>query len=256
MSSYIGRHAALYDLFYAEKNYAAESDFIHECIKIYHPDKPKRILELACGTGRHAYHLWQKGYKIIATDYSDDMLDCARENHRQRNTDVEFHRLDMRQPEYTGDAPDVVLCLFDSIGYLETNEAILQLLKFVNRQLKNDGLFIVEYWNAGAFLRSFEPKRTKRFKTKEGEIVRVSETEIDYMNQLAHVHYTITEKSGSLPENIIKETQSNRYFLYQEMQLFFRQAGFESIASFGGYTNDTVIAPDTWHTVAVVKKLS
>lgn len=256
MASYTGRHASLYDLFYAEKNYAAEADFIHECIKKFHKGKRETLLELACGTGRHAYHLWQKGYKIIATDYSDDMLDCARENHRQWKTDVEFRRLDMRNPGFTGTPPDVIICLFDSIGYLETNESILQLLKFVNRQLTDDGLFILEYWNAGAFLRFYEPSRTKHFKTSEGEIVRSSETEIDYMKQLAHVHYTITEKSGNLPENIIKETQSNRYFLHQEMQLFFQQAGFECIASFAGYTNDTIIAPDTWHTVAVVKKSS
>ena len=256
MSSYIGRHASLYDLFYAEKDYAAEAGFIHAAIKKYSHGKAVRLVEMACGTGKHSYHLWKKGYKIVATDYSEDMLDCARENHKQWNTDVEFRHLDMRNPVFDGEKPDVIICLFDSIGYLQTNDNILNLLKFVNSQLKENGLFIVEYWNAGAFLRYYEPLRTKLFKTPDTEIVRVSETEIDYLNQLAHVHYTITERSNDLAESTIKEVQSNRYFLHQEMQLFFREAGLECINAFAGYANDTDITIDTWHTVAVLKKIS
>ena len=136
MSSYIGRHASLYDLFYAQKNYAEEAEFVHECIKRYHNGEAIHLLELACGTGKHSYHLWQKGYKIVATDYSEDMLECARENHKQWNTDVEFHHMDMRYPVMHGEKPDVIICLFDSIGYLQTNESILGLLKFVRQQLK------------------------------------------------------------------------------------------------------------------------
>ena len=254
MSSYIGRHAGLYDLFYAQKNYAEEAEFIHECIKKYYRGKPVHLLEMACGTGKHSYHLWKKGYKIVATDYSEDMLECARENHKQWNTDVEFRHLDMRNPVLEGEKPDVIVCLFDSIGYLQTNENILALLKFVKEQLKEGGLFIVEYWNAGAFLRYYEPSRTKHFKTPEAELTRISETEIDYINQLAHVHYTITEKSNDSVENEIKEVQSNRYFLHQEMQLFFQQAGLKCLGAFAGYTNDTDIKIDTWHTVAVLTK--
>lgn len=254
MSSYIGRHASLYDLFYEQKNYAEEAEFVHQCINKYHNGRPVHLLEMACGTGKHSYHLWQKGYKIVATDYSDDMLECARENHKKWNTDVEFRNLDMRNPAYQGEKPDVIVCLFDSIGYLQTNENILGLLKFVKQQLNNNGLFIAEYWNAGAFLRYYEPSRTRHFKTQDSEITRVSYTEIDYMNQLAHVHYTITEKKNDSVENTIKEEQSNRYFLHQEMQLFFRQAGLQCLDSFAGYTSDTDIKIETWHTIAVLKK--
>lgn len=256
MSSYIGRHASLYDLFYGEKNYSGEAEFIHECIKKYYGGNAVHLLEMACGTGKHSYHLWKKGYKIVATDYSEDMLDCARENHKQWNTNVEFRHLDMRNPSFDGEKADVIVCLFDSIGYLQSNDNILNLLKFVKSQLKENGLFIVEYWNAGAFLRNYEPSRTKLFKTPETEIVRISETEIDYINQLAHVHYTITEKGNDLVESTIKEVQSNRYFLHQEMQFFFQQAGLQYEATFAGYTTETDITIDTWHTVAVLKKVS
>lgn len=256
MSSYIGKHASLYDLFYAQKNYEEEAAFIDACVKKYYPGKAVHLLEMACGTGKHSHHLWKKGYKIIATDYSEDMLECARKNHEEWNTDVQFRNLDMRNPVFEGDNPDVVVCLFDSIGYLQTNENILRLLKFVKEKLRDNGLFIVEYWNAGAFLRFYEPSRTKHFQTGQTELTRISETEIDYTNQLAHVHYTITEKNNGSVVNTINEVQSNRYFLHQEMQLFFQQAGLRCLDSFAGYTNDTDIKIDTWHTVAVLTKSS
>jgi SAM-dependent methyltransferase len=254
MSSYIGKHADLYDLFYAQKHYAAEATFIHDCIMKYHPGKPVRLLEMACGTGKHAYHLWQKGYKIVATDYSEDMLACAANNHRRWKTDVQFQLLDMRNPAPFSDSFDVIICLFDSIGYLRTNQHILNLLRFVHGQLGDNGLFIVEYWNAGAFLRNYEPHRVKEFETATGKITRRSDTEIDYLNQLAHVHYTIMENAGDTVTDTIKETQSNRYFLHQEMQLFFQQAGLQPVSAFAGYTGIQQITTDDWHTVAVVKK--
>jgi ubiquinone/menaquinone biosynthesis C-methylase UbiE len=52
MSSYIGRHAQLYDIFYAEKNYAQEANFIHQLIIKHLPKSSKKLLEIACGTGR------------------------------------------------------------------------------------------------------------------------------------------------------------------------------------------------------------
>ena len=74
-SSYIGRHAELYDLFYAEKPYAEEAKFVDACIQQFGEGASKKLLELACGTGRHALEMEKLGYKVIATDYSADMLD-------------------------------------------------------------------------------------------------------------------------------------------------------------------------------------
>jgi len=85
MSSYVGRHAELYDIFYADKPYGKEAAFVHQCLQHYSLGTTHRVLELACGTGSHALALEQKGYKILATDYSTDMLACARRKGANRN---------------------------------------------------------------------------------------------------------------------------------------------------------------------------
>jgi len=252
-SSYIGRHAELYDLFYAEKPYAEETAFIHECIQKYKPVS-KRILELACGTGTHSLLLEKHGYQIIATDYSSNMLACAREKAQKVNSSVEFRQQDMRTLEVPERPFDIVLCLFDSIGYLATNDNIFQMLCSVHDHLAPGGLFLFEFWHAGAMLCSYDPVRVRRFKTSTGEIERISETRIDYKEQLCHVLYTINEMKSNGRYQTLQEMQINRFFLVQEMKFFLKQAGLTPLKWFAGFQDDEEINDTVWHIVTVAQK--
>ena len=78
MSSYSFRYAELYDLFYADKPYEAEAAFVDKCLREYSIGPTASLLELACGTGTHAFQLEMRGYQIVATDYSKDMIERAR----------------------------------------------------------------------------------------------------------------------------------------------------------------------------------
>src|SRR5438874_10028779 len=90
MTDYAGRYAELYDLFYADKSYADEARFVHDCIQEFGPSPTREILELACGTGRHALELEKFGYEITATDRSPDMLEIARRRAAMNNSKIVF----------------------------------------------------------------------------------------------------------------------------------------------------------------------
>ena len=252
-SSYIGRHAELYDLFYAEKPYAEEVAFVHKCIQKYHPTS-RRILELACGTGTHSLLLEKHGYQIIATDYSSDMLACAREKAQKVNSCVEFRQQDMRTLDVPERPFDIIICLFDSIGYVATNENISHVLCSVHDHLAPGGLFIFEFWHAGAMLRGYDPVRVRRFKTSVGEIERISETRIDYKEQLCHVLYTVNEMNSNGRYQTLQEMQINRFFLVQEMDFFLTQAGLTPLKWFAGFRDDEEINDTAWHIAAVAQK--
>jgi len=252
-SSYIGRHAELYDLFYAEKPYAAEAAFIHHCIQTYNPNA-RHLLELACGTGNHSLLLEKYGYEIIATDYSPDMLAHARVKSQKANSIVDFRQQDMRTLDVPERPFDVVLCLFDSLGYVATNKSISQVLNGIHRHLDIDGIFIFEFWHAGAMLRSYDPLRIRRFQTPTGEIERISETHVDYKEQLCHVSYTINEMNTNGTYQTLRETQINRFFLVQEINYFLYQAGFSLLKWFSGFQENEQISAETWHIVAVAQK--
>lgn len=254
MSSYIGRHAELYDIFYAEKPYEEEAAFVHQCLQQYSVGTTRRLLELACGTGTHALALEKFGYEIVATDYSEDMLACARRKAAEEPSSVDFRWQDMRALDIAGSPFDAVICLFDSIGYVETNKALMQVLEGVHRHLRPDGLFVFEFWHAAAILRSYDPARVHRWSTPEGELVRISETELEPAKQLARVTYTIYELRPDGTYTSLKETQTNRYFLVQEMSGWLSSCGFTPLKWFARFAPDENITEQAWHIVAVARK--
>ena len=253
MSSYIGYHAELYDLFYAEKPYKKEVFFVNECFKKYSTFPVKRILDLACGTGNHSLHLSKFNYSITAADYSKDMLKVA-ETKTAHIKNVKVMHMNLLRFNKFSKPFDAVLCLFDSLGYVNTNENILKTLKGIHANLRKNGLFIFEFWNAGAMLRFFEPVRIRSWKLGDNKIIRKSETNIRYSEQLADVAYTICvyDKKNKLIKKI-NETQTNRYFLVQEINLFLSACGFEPMKWFDGYSSKSV-TENSWHTVCLAKR--
>lgn len=252
MTSYSGRHAELYDLFYADKTYEAEAAFVDQCLREYSVGPANNLLEIACGTGTHALLLEKRGYRIVATDYSEDMLERAKQ--KGTSSRVDFRLQDMTQLDVNGGPFDAAYCLFDAIGYVATNESLAKVFRGVHKHLRPDGLFIFEFWHAGAMLRHYDPVRVRRWKTDNSLILRISETTLDYANQLSRVSYSIYELKSDETYSSLSETQMNRYFLVQEMAAWLATTGFAPIKFFAGFTTDETISDETWHIVAVARR--
>jgi len=237
-----------------DKPYEKEAAFVHECLQKYSTGTSVRLLELACGTGSHALALEKFGYKIVATDYSEDLLSVARRKSDEVTSSVDFRWQDMCSMELTDESFDAAICLFDSIGYVETNEALMQVLQGVHRHLRPEGLFVFEFWHAAAMLRNYDPLRVRCWSTPQRELVRISETKIDCARQLARVTYTIYNLSHDGTYSRLEETQTNRYFLVREMEGWLSHCGFIPLKWFAGYTSEENITVDTWHILVVARK--
>ena len=253
MISYSGRHAELYDLFYADKPYEAEAAFVDQCLREYSVGSTNSLLEIACGTGTHALSLEKRGYKIVATDYSNDMLERARQ--KGSGSRVDFRLQDMTELDVSGAPFDAAYCLFDAIGYVVTNDALEKVFCGVHKHLRRDGLFIFEFWHAGAMLRHYDPVRVRRWKKDDSLILRLSETTLDYANQLSRISYSIYELNADGTYSSLNETQVNRYFLVQEMAAWLTATGFAPVKWFAGFSNDETISDETWHIVAVARRV-
>jgi len=256
MSSYGERHAALYDSFYADKPYDAEAAFVTDCLKLAGIRPPARLLELACGTARHAVAFERQGFEVMGVDASSGMLACARARCEAAGSKVKLEHQDLRSLSLSGPSADAATCLFDSIGYLQTNEAIGSALLAIGRHLREGGLLVLEYWHASAMLRGYEPVRVRRWESAEREIIRISETTLETSRNVASVAYDILEIQNGKLVCRIRETQTNRYFLVQEMELLLRQAGFEILRHCDGFSSNGTVGLDTWHVVTVARRCS
>jgi ubiquinone/menaquinone biosynthesis C-methylase UbiE len=254
MSSYIGEHASLYDLFYSEKDYKKESEFINELIIEHGANNTRTVLEIACGTGNHAFELEKYGYKITAIDYSKSMIEQAAIKKAKNGSGVHFSIGDMKEIKFEKASFDNVICLFDSIGYVRTNENLRRVLTGVYDVLSDNGIFIFEFWHAAAMLQSYDPVRVKRWKLGDSDILRISETSLDLKSQSCDVCYSIyqTYKDGTY--SYLEETQTNRFFLLQEMNNFLENAQFKIISNLAGYNGNKNIDENTWHILTVAQK--
>lgn len=248
---YQGQHAEIYDLIYAEKPYGLEAACISEKISRLATTQTRKVLDMACGTGSHAIELARQGHQVCGLDISPDMISVA-QGKSPKNLDLRFFVGSMQRLPFEAETFEVVTCLFDSIGYLVANDAILDCIKEVRRVLKSGGVFVWEFWHAPAMLSSFEPSRTKTFLGKGHSFVRRSQTQLNIPEQTAQVAYEI-EGFLSDASVLIKETQKNRFFQCQEMAFFATQAGLTMIEMGPAYSSGSIDS-SVWHILAVAQK--
>lgn len=128
-----------YDLVFRDKDYAGEAEHVHRLVQERMPDA-RRLLDVACGTGRHLEHL-ARWYEVEGLDLDPAMLERA----RARLPDVPLHLGDMRDFDLDR-AYDVVTCLFSAIGYAVTGDGLAGAIGAMARHLYGGGILLVEPW--------------------------------------------------------------------------------------------------------------
>lgn len=250
---YRGRHAALYDLFYADKPYPEEARFVREQLLAHAQGPVRRVLDLACGTGSHALALSRLGLEVTGVDLSPDMLAQARAKLQAGGAHADLFEQDLRRLELPGAPWDAAVCLFDSLGYLLDNASLLEALRRARSHVREGGLLALELWHAAAFLRGYEATRVRRWPHPHGELVRLSETTLQCSLQQAQVRYTIWEP-GPTGTTVIEETQVNRYFQALETELLLRATGWRLLRLMGGFDVQAPISDRAWHLVALARR--
>jgi SAM-dependent methyltransferase len=254
MGIYDGRHAELYDLFYGAKPYAAEAGCLHGLLQRLSERPVRRVLDIACGTGSHAIELERLGYEVIGSDISEDMLAHARKKARETASAIRFQQQDMRVLDIASRPFDAVVCLFDAIGHVQTTAAIKQTFGAVHLHLREDGLFVLEFWHAAAMSGHHDPLRVRKWVTERGEILRLSETTVDLALQCATVQHTIYDLRRDGTYQTAVERQVNRFFALPEMSALLDDCGFDVLKYYSGYSSDETLTHDTWHIVLVARR--
>jgi SAM-dependent methyltransferase len=99
----------------------------------------ERVLDLACGTGRHALELSRRGFSVVGVDISTDLLQIAESEAAAQSLDASFVQADLRELDFR-DEFDLVLNLNDgAVGYFETEEENRRTFEVVSRALRKGG---------------------------------------------------------------------------------------------------------------------
>lgn len=119
-----------------------------------------RVMDIACGAGRHALEFARLGFTTTANDLSPFLLECTRSQAARENISIECTRQDMRHISVEN-TYDLVVQLFSSFGYFKTKKEDLQVLRNVHRALKKDGRYILDLINPVYLKKNLNPSSSR-----------------------------------------------------------------------------------------------
>ena len=134
--------AEIYDYLMNNEDYDLWVDNIVSIFSRY-DFQPRKILELAWGTGNITTRLYKKGYSIIGTDVSDHMLEIANEKTIDENLRIRYINQDMRNITYNKKV-DCVISICDGINYIINKDELIKTFSSVANILNHKGLFIFD----------------------------------------------------------------------------------------------------------------
>ncbi|MBA3779471.1 MAG: class I SAM-dependent methyltransferase [Chloroflexi bacterium] len=209
--------AEMYDLFYEWKDYPAEVARLDALIRQRH-SSARTLLDVACGTGRHL-ELLANRYAVEGLDIEPRLLEVA----RRRLPGVPLHLADMRSFDL-GRSFDVVTCLFSSIGYVRTPDALGESLSAMAAHLAPGGVLIVEPWLSPE---QFDPYHLARPLVIEREslaAVRTNASRVDGRVSVLDFHYLVV-RPGEVKH--LTETHELGLFTRDEYEAAMRAAGLQ-----------------------------
>lgn len=254
------QYAEYYNLFYENKHYSKEVAYLCQLIEEFRPGS-RSLLELGCGSGKHAAYFADNGYDIFGVDQSPEMISQAQS---LKNTlDPELHdRLafevaDITKLEFGGSSGrtwDVALSLFHVVSYLTTNEKLLAMLNCVRDHLKPDGLFIFDCWYGPGVLTTLPESRQKHLENDLISVVRTAEPIMEIDKNQVNVNYEIeiTNKSDGEKQRI-EEVHSMRYLFEPEIALMLELSGFK-LCECHEWESRKPAGLDSWYATFIAEK--
>jgi len=125
-------------------NTVAEVD---RALNILKPEGGERVLDLACGIGRHAMELSRRGFSVVGVDISAELLEIAASEAEAQSLDISYVEADLRNLDFH-DEFDLVLNLNDgAVGYFETDEENYRTFEVVAQALREGGGHLMQLPN-------------------------------------------------------------------------------------------------------------
>jgi SAM-dependent methyltransferase len=217
-----------YGMKYDDENFTrgtvGECDFIEEEIG---REKDVKILDIGCGTGRHALELAKRGYDIVGIDLSASLLQRAREKAAERGLRVDFRRHDARELPFRDEFSLAIMLCEGAFPLMETDEMNFQILQGAANALKPGGKFIFTTLN-GLFPLFHSVKEFLAAEKKEGN-AEYGDNSFDLMTFRSRSVTTFEDDHGNKKELDCDE----RYYVPCEITWLLKSLGFKTVAIFG-----------------------
>jgi len=132
-----------YHLLYKNRNDDEAQAFIERLINYLKPSDNSRILDVACGKGRHSKVLADMGFDVTGIDLSEASIEDA---NKESHDTLQFFQHDMRLP-FRVNYYDFAFNFFTSFGYFNTQREHNNALRSITQSLKKEGIVVIDFLN-------------------------------------------------------------------------------------------------------------
>ena len=181
--------------------------------------RPRAVLDLACGAGRHTAALRRRGFRTLGIDLSFILL-----AHEPRVPCVQGNMCGL---PFADESFDWVLNFFTSFGYFERERENFRVLEEIVRVLTTGGRFLIDFLNRDYVLDHLEPRETQHKDGRRIEIERWFDSETRRINKRIRLH-----QAGRQPQTFL---ESVRAYQRDEVIIGLRWAGLEVDALYGDF---------------------
>lgn len=145
-----------YHILYKDRDYAEAQLFIDNITGYLNLPEAAKVLDLACGKGRHSVYLNKLGFDVTGADLSEKSITSASQF---ANETLHFEVHDMRKP--FDQKFDAIFNLFTSFGYFESDDDNLETLKAIRDSLSEYGFAVIDFMNVTKVLENLVSEEVK-----------------------------------------------------------------------------------------------
>lgn len=229
-----------YHLLYKNRDYAEAEHFITNLLTYLTPKPNFKMLDIACGKGRHAIYINKQGYCTDAFDLSENSILEAK---KDESNSLKFYINDIREPLKLN-YYDCAFNLFTSFGYFTDEDDNQKAINAMANSLVKNGTLIIDFLNSSQTISNLIAIETKEIEHITFNITK--EVEDNFI--LKHikfndkgVDYHFTERVKLICLNNFKNYLSN--------------AGLTVQATFGDYSLNNFNEETSERLIIIAKKL-
>jgi SAM-dependent methyltransferase len=214
-----------------ERRLAHELPFLEQQLAA---SKARKVLDAACGTGRHAIALAQRGYQVTGADLSPGMIERARENAARAEVDVSFAVAGFGQlATRVGAGFDAVLCLGNSLPHVLTAETLLETIADFLALLRPGGVLLIQNRNLDAVVANqarWMPLQSYREDSQEWMFIRFYDFESD-----GTITFNVVTLRRDSSSDWTQHVEGTKLYPWRADQLVAACgiAGFEEVTTYG-----------------------
>lgn len=145
-----------YHILYKDRDYEEAQLFMDNITNYLNLPENAKILDLACGKGRHSIYLSKLGFDVTGADISENSIAAAK---LHETAHLKFVRHDMRVP--FSEQFDAVLNLFTSFGYFDDDADNLKTLVAIHQNLTETGFAVIDFMNVEKVIKNLVAEETK-----------------------------------------------------------------------------------------------